>query len=683
MNFFTKKGVSKYIIYINFWNCQIEISFKIIDFNNIVYYQLIMSEIKPSLFVKNDCKKAFLFEGNKMTLWDLEYTYAIKEVIGHLAPISCARILELCNNKSRVITGSMDHRIKLWDSKSCNHIITLKGHNHSIMCIDAFYDNESKTIYIVSGDFAGQIIIWEIDEVGRRFKIISMISCPYGVSCVYLFRDLKRVLSAHNDSKIILWEVEEKNNIYELELSIPSLTFSKKSKNTSKILVFSNENEFLSVSDSNIYHWQMDGTFKGTFVGHENVVNSLQLYDNENRLITGSDDGTIRTWNVLTYSNFHIFDVEYPVYSVSMYSNDKKFNCYASDGILRVFEITSGQLVGKIDMYYRSPAKSPSSRKTPISNTNRRYNISRAENPQVVIERLIATIDKFVPREFRTLISSDYGQCKLGQAILKPITVLFTDIRDFTSLSERMTVKELMDFINLYLAFVVPPIYANNGFVDKFIGDSVMGLFTSDNITEQADNSVLCAIKIQKDLRFMEAVNFTTHVKTGIGINTGRAIVGWVGTETRMDPTVLGDTVNVSSRMESLCKIYGSSIIISEQTKKRLGRKTEMVTLRHLGEVVVKGKSKPCKIYEVVDGDCEEIQVKKKMLLRSGIWDEGLLCYRNSSFQKAIEMFQKCLEIYPDDIPSKLYIERCNIELNRNDKSEPEQWDPIIYLKYK
>jgi class 3 adenylate cyclase len=254
------------------------------------------------------------------------------------------------------------------------------------------------------------------------------------------------------------------------------------------------------------------------------------------------------------------------------------------------------------------------------------------------LEQLQKTFNFFVPPEYQELISLDgVSKLQLGDTICKSITVLFSDIRDFTTMSESMFINDLMEFLNTYLAFALPPVSEHGGFIDKFIGDSIMCIFAKPDPVEQTLGAVNCAVRMMRNLDFMAESGFNP-TETGIGINTGRTIVGILGTETRMAPTALGDTVNLASRTESLCKRYGARILITEYTKEKMGPQSdELFTIRQVDHVTVKGKSSACRMYEVIDGDNEAIQALKKSILSE--YNKGLEAFAQKHFELALASF--------------------------------------------
>jgi adenylate cyclase len=184
----------------------------------------------------------------------------------------------------------------------------------------------------------------------------------------------------------------------------------------------------------------------------------------------------------------------------------------------------------------------------------------------------------------------------------REMTVLFSDIRGFTSVTERAQPEETVAMLNEYFTRMVDIVFRHHGTVDKFVGDMVMALFGAPlDDPQHADHAVEAALDMVDDLRGLnarwKADGRFAELDIGVGINTGPMIAGNIGSDAIMSYTVIGDAVNLGSRLESLNKQYDTRIIISDATR---GRLTRRYTFRPLGEVVVKGKSHPVSIFEVV-----------------------------------------------------------------------------------
>jgi len=210
-------------------------------------------------------------------------------------------------------------------------------------------------------------------------------------------------------------------------------------------------------------------------------------------------------------------------------------------------------------------------------------------------KRMMASISRFVPTQFLSLLEKvDITDVKYGDATLKNMFIMFTDIRGFTSLSETMTPEENLKFLNSYMTFMEPVVEKNHGFIDKFIGDAIMALFP-----DRADNALQAAIEMQLQLHvFNTQCPQYNGIKIGIGLHGGDVMLGTVGSDTRLETTVIGDAVNLTSRLESLTKEKRVPIIISEQLFLAL-RRPESFNIHPLDDVSIRGKSQLVKVYQV------------------------------------------------------------------------------------
>jgi class 3 adenylate cyclase len=262
---------------------------------------------------------------------------------------------------------------------------------------------------------------------------------------------------------------------------------------------------------------------------------------------------------------------------------------------------------------------------------------------------------RFVPREFLSLLGHEsIVNVKLREAVQQEMSVLFSGIHDFTALSESMTPEDNFKFINAYLSRMEPAIIENQGFIDKYIGDAIMALFSGD-----ADNALKAGIAMLHrlaDYNQHRAKSGYVPLQIGIGINTGSLMLGTVGGQSRMDGTVISDSVNLASRLESLTKKYEVSLFISHHTFARLQDPTQY-SIRLIERLKVKGKSKDVAIFEVLDGEPPEIREVK--LATKTKFEEGLLLHYRHSFREAALVFQDVLSINPKDKVAQIYLERC------------------------
>lgn len=299
------------------------------------------------------------------------------------------------------------------------------------------------------------------------------------------------------------------------------------------------------------------------------------------------------------------------------------------------------------------------------------------------IESYIANIEKmnkayyrFVPRQFLDFLGKDnITEVKLGDQVQKEMSVLFTDIRDFTSLSEELTPKATFDFLNEYLSIMEPLISRNKGFIDKYIGDSIMALFVGN-----VENAIDAAIEMRAALaefNLQLKLDGKNPINSGIGIHTGKLMLGVVGGHGRMDGTVISDAVNLASRIEGLTKMYGTSIIISQETLIKIedpGR----YNYRFLDVVKVKGKKEAAYIFEILDG--ESPPVRKLKMESKDDFGKALQHYKDKQFDPALELFTSVQQRNPHDRAAALYIARCR---NIIDFGLPQDWDGVETLRDK
>jgi class 3 adenylate cyclase/FixJ family two-component response regulator len=268
--------------------------------------------------------------------------------------------------------------------------------------------------------------------------------------------------------------------------------------------------------------------------------------------------------------------------------------------------------------------------------------------------KLRETASLFVPNEFLALLGYDnLADIRLGDAIQQEMSVLFCDIRNFTGLSENMKPVESFEFINEYLSYMEPVILNYNGFIDKYIGDAIMALFGG-----QADDAVNAAIAMLVNLEQYNKLRADANslpLKIGIGINTGVLILGTVGGEKRMDGTVIGDAVNLSSRTESLTKSYNVPLLITHHTYQAL-LKPEKFAIRMIDQVTVKGKTELVTVYEVFDADREPVRNAKLETL--DLYNQALTAYNSQNISESLKLFSQCLEKNPEDSVSQIYLSR-------------------------
>jgi adenylate cyclase len=274
-------------------------------------------------------------------------------------------------------------------------------------------------------------------------------------------------------------------------------------------------------------------------------------------------------------------------------------------------------------------------------------------------------------------VLKDPKKLSLG-GVKKEMTVLFSDIRGFTALSEGLTPEELTRLMNKYLTEMTNIVLEQDGVLDKYIGDALMAFWGAPlpqpHHPERAAHTAIKMIKRLSELNQSNTWPEGRKINIGIGINTGQMVVGNMGADRRFDYTVLGDAVNLGSRVESINKQYGTQIIVSEFTKEKL---PDEFATRYLDKVAVKGKKEPVKIFELV-GYRDELKKMQKEVIE--LYEDAFLLYQKKKWDKALEILKKLEKLTPDDLATKNLIERCEYYKK---ESPPKGWDGTWVMKTK
>lgn len=267
------------------------------------------------------------------------------------------------------------------------------------------------------------------------------------------------------------------------------------------------------------------------------------------------------------------------------------------------------------------------------------------------IQKQLKIFRKFVPEEFlQNLNKENWLDVQLGDHVEREMTILFSDIRSFTSLSEKMTPHENFEFINGFLSAVYPSIHAQRGFVDKYIGDAVMALFDKpEDAIEAGIGMHQSLLQYNKD----RAKKGIFPIYMGIGLHAGNLMLGVIGVENRMQSTVISDAVNLASRLESLTKYYGSSLLVSQHA---FAANKEAYPHRFLGRIKVVGKNVPIEIYEILSAEPDDILEKKNNA--KPFFEEGLSLYFNKQFAEASVQLTHSLKVFPEDKAALHYLQQ-------------------------
>ncbi|MEO5649472.1 MAG: adenylate/guanylate cyclase domain-containing protein [Ginsengibacter sp.] len=302
--------------------------------------------------------------------------------------------------------------------------------------------------------------------------------------------------------------------------------------------------------------------------------------------------------------------------------------------------------------------------------------IREAEEREAAMRRIFDATGKFVPYQFLKSLGHELiTEVKLGDQVEKIVTVLFTDIRNYTSLSEQMTPEETFGFICLFNARMGPVIKKNNGFINQYLGDSIMAIFPVN-----AADALRAAIDIQKEVQDFNKIRMEKNkpiIQIGVGMHTGPLIMGITGDFDRMDACTISDTVNTASRVESLTKHFKASILLSEASLQQIEKKDEFL-LRNLGLVQLKGKNHSLNVHECFSCNTgKELQNKTATL---SVFNEGISYYLKNSFAKAKESFKKVIDKNPEDATALFFF---NYTEQMMDAVKPETKGGVVEMKEK
>ncbi len=301
--------------------------------------------------------------------------------------------------------------------------------------------------------------------------------------------------------------------------------------------------------------------------------------------------------------------------------------------------------------------------------------LSKVRGALVVMEdisdekRLKSTMYRYMTQELaEELLKLD--DAKLG-GDRKDVSILFSDIRGYTALTESLEAEEVVGMLNEYFESMVDAIFKNKGTLDKYIGDAIMAVFGSPlPLKDHAWRAVQTSLEMRHRLAEFNArrtANNKVPIRIGIGINSDSVISGNIGSSKRMEFTAIGDGVNLGSRLESASKQYGCDIIISEYTYKPCA---DQVCARELDKIRVKGKTQPVSIYELIGLASEPLSEQKQHVMEH--YQKGRELYLNQDFAIAIGEFAQVLKFDPNDKPADMHLARCQHWLKT---PPPENWD--------
>jgi class 3 adenylate cyclase len=298
-------------------------------------------------------------------------------------------------------------------------------------------------------------------------------------------------------------------------------------------------------------------------------------------------------------------------------------------------------------------------------------------------ERIKDTFGRYIdPRIVAELIADKSEVNTAGEKRL--MTIFFSDIEGFTTMSEGLTPDALVRVINAYLTLMSGPIRQHNGIIDKFIGDAIMAFWGPPFTTLQEHAHLACFAALEQYARLQELHDMMPtllgiqrglpRIRIRIGIATGEVVVGNIGSDLSKNYTVMGDTVNLASRLEGANKQYGTRLILSETTWKMV---RDVIATRELDALQVKGKTKPVRVFELLarQGDLDPALANVR-----AYFEQGLEAYRARQWPQALQAFEAALAVNPEDAPSRLFIDR----VKHFQASPPgDDWDGVWHLTQK
>lgn len=292
------------------------------------------------------------------------------------------------------------------------------------------------------------------------------------------------------------------------------------------------------------------------------------------------------------------------------------------------------------------------------------------------LEELLGAYGRFVPHELlRLLAKESIVDVTLGDFVQRDMTVLFSDIRSFTSLSESMTPLENFTFLNSYLRRMGPEIRANGGFIDKYIGDAIMALFP-----RSPDDGLSAAIAMQRKLEEYNGHRRSSGYRplaVGIGVHAGSLMLGTVGEQERMDGSVIADAVNLCSRLESLTRVYGAAILTTGRTLRSLSAPGRIAS-RFIDRVQVKGRKETVLLFEVLDG-CAPPEREMKLSYREEL-ARGMRLYYGRRFAEALGIFEAIRSRNPADEVVRIFHNRSRLLA---DIGAPADWRGVELIELK
>ena len=404
--------------------------------------------------------------------------------------------------------------------------------------------------------------------------------------------------------------------------------------------------------------------------------NESMLESMSNAVITMDEDGNIVTCNAAGLRIMRVGVEDVIGKTAEEFYTDK--NAWVLEHIARVTETREVDIVMDSEMFFDDEEMSINVTILPLQDGKKNTLGTMVMMEDISSEKRVkSTMARYMDPSLADQLVGGGEEMLGGQS--KEATVLFSDIRGFTTLTEELGAQGTVQLLNEYFTIMVDCIQAEGGMLDKFIGDAIMAIFGTPFAHEDdPDRGVRCACEMMAELNVFNAERIARDklpVDMGIGVNTGLVVSGNIGSPKRMDYTVIGDGVNLSARLESACKAYSAHVLISEFTLSQL-RGT--FRTRDIDKVVVKGKTEPVGVFEILDYHTEETFPNMREALSQ--FKGGVDLYRAGKWDQATKAFKEALVQNPTDKLAETYIERC-AHLKKNPPKG--EWDGVWVMTSK
>jgi adenylate cyclase len=414
------------------------------------------------------------------------------------------------------------------------------------------------------------------------------------------------------------------------------------------------------------------------FADVQNMKNysEAMLESMSNGVITLDDAGRIATCNAagLKILRASIKDLLHKP-AADYFTGD---NAWVMDKLNRLAETSDPETIMDAELVIGEEKISANFSVLPLSNADKKRIGSMLMIEDISSEkRLKSTMSRYMDPSIAARLVANGAEKLGGQS--STATILFSDIRSFTTITEQLGAQGTVGFLNEYFGLMVECLQREGGMLDKFIGDAIMGAFgVPEPHEDDTDRAVRSAIAMMTELRNWNAQRTAegkAPVDIGIGLNTDNVVTGNIGSHKQMNYTIIGDGVNLAARLESATKQYGAHILISEFTRKELRGTYRM---RELDLVVVKGKTQPVAVYEVLDYHTPETYPNLSDAM--GHFRDALAKYRAGDFPGASALFGKVLDIHAADKAAQMYVERCDYLLKN---PPPADWGGVWVMQEK